>query len=198
MVDGKEVREHPAVILPIAPLADFNAVEDAAASVQTALEASDFGLGVLGQAAFMAVSELCGNSVEHGRNPLGGYIAAMHLVEPRPRLTLAIADLGVGIPDHIRRLYPDWSDDSFCIAQAMNPHVTGTGDPHRGIGFDETFQAALVSALAAAQMDVVSSNGFVRAQVVQERIKHEFFPPPRRKQGTWIQPRAGLASRLPV
>lgn len=53
----------------------------------------------------------------------------------RRRVVVAIADLGVGIPEHLRQQYPEWHDDAFAIGQALEYGVTGTGDPHRGTGF---------------------------------------------------------------
>jgi hypothetical protein len=90
------------------------------------------------------------------------------------------------MPEHIRQRYPEWADDSFAIAKAMAPQISGTGDPHRGNGFPETFEAALVSSLSAARLDVHSANGFVRTHMVQETRKIETFPAAAYKRGTWI------------
>jgi hypothetical protein len=68
----------------------------------------------------------------------------------------------------------------------MDPQISGTGHPHRGNGFPETFEAALVSWLSAARLDVHSANGFVRTQIVQETKKIDMFPAAAFKRGTWI------------
>jgi hypothetical protein len=140
----------------------------------------------LSEVPAMAVSELCANAVEHGRNGLGAYVAVQHLRKPRSQVSIAISDLGIGMPEHIRQRYPEWADDSFAIAKAMGPQISGTGDPHRGNGFPETFEAALVSSLSAARLDVHSANGFVRTNIVQETRKIETFPAAAYKRGTWI------------
>jgi hypothetical protein len=134
----------------------------------------------------MAVAELCDNALDHGRNPLGAYVAVRRVAEPRRQVSIAISDLGIGIPEHIRQRYPEWSDDGYAIAHATEPHVTGTGNPHRGIGFSEVLEATLTRALHAARMDIYSANGFCRIQTVQEQRKLEVFPAPRFRRGTWI------------
>ena len=57
-------------------------------------------------------------------------------------------------PSTFGQRYPEWSDDGYAIAHATQPHVTGTGDPHRGIGFSEVFDAALTRSLHGARMDM--------------------------------------------
>lgn len=134
----------------------------------------------------MAVSELCGNAIDHGENALGAYIAVRRVKEPRKQVSIAISDLGVGIPEHIRQRYPEWSDDGWAIAYATEERVSGTGDPHRGFGFSAVFEAALTSSLSSARMDILSANGFCRTQSVQEDRKTEALPATRYRRGTWI------------
>ncbi|HEX5593106.1 MAG TPA: hypothetical protein VFX35_07140 [Solirubrobacterales bacterium] len=102
------------------------------------------------------------------------------------QVSIAISDLGVGIPEHIRQRYPEWSDDGWAIAYATEERVSGTGDPHRGFGFSAVFEAALTSSLSAARMDILSANGFCRTQSVQENRKTEAMPATRYRRGTWI------------
>lgn len=179
-------------ILPVTGLTDHNAVEAAAESTREILEYQLPDVSPLGQAAFMAVAELCDNAIDHGRNPLGAFVAVCRLVEPRRQVSLAIGDLGIGIPEHIRQRYPEWTDDGYAIAHATQEHVTGTGDHHRGIGFSEVFEAALTSSLHAARMCIHSASGFFRLQVVQEQRKQDVFPAASFRRGTWI------LSELPV
>jgi hypothetical protein len=138
----------------------------------------------------MAIGELCDNALQHGRNELGAYIAADRVIEPQRELRLAIADLGIGIPEHIRGQHPEWQDDTAAIARALEPGVTGTGDPDRGNGFAEVFHEALetdlVRAMSAAQIDIRSSKGRVAVKVVggTKQADGQRIPEPRR--GTWI------------
>jgi hypothetical protein len=173
-------------IMPVTRFAEFGDVEEIAERTQEILEYQLPDVSPLGQAAFMAVSELCGNAIDHGRNQLGAYAAVRRVTEPRRQVSIAISDLGIGVPEHIRQRYPEWSDDGVAIAQATRDHISGTGDPHRGIGFSAVLEAALTSSLHAAQMNILSANGFCRVQVVQESRKVEVFPAARFRRGTWI------------
>jgi hypothetical protein len=183
---GRGVEAVDDAIVPVTRLAEFDDVESVAARTQQILEYQLPDVSPLGQATFMAVSELCGNAIDHGRNALGAYAAVMRVSEPRRRVSIAISDLGLGVPEHIRQRYPEWSDDGWAIAHATDDRVTGTEDPHRGFGFSSVFEAALTRSLHAAQMDLLSANGFCRVQIVQEKRKVEVFPASRFRRGTWI------------
>lgn len=173
-------------ILPVTRLDDDRAAEDVSRRVKEIIEYQLTDVAGLGEAAFMAVAELCDNALDHGRNALGAYVAVRRSSQPRRQVSIAISDLGIGIPEHIRQRYPEWSDDGYAIAHATEQHVTGTGNPHRGIGFSEVLEAALTRSLHAAKMDIYSANGFCRIQTVQEQRKLEVFPAARFRRGTWI------------
>lgn len=173
-------------VLPVTKLDRHNDAEMVAHRTQEILEYQLTDVSPLGQAAFMAVAELCDNAMDHGRNPAGAWAAVQRVSEPRPKVSIAISDLGVGIPEHIRQRYPEWSEDSAAIALATEQGITGTGDPHRGIGFSAVMEAALTASLHAAQMDIHSASGFFRLQVVQESTKPEAFPASNYRRGTWI------------
>lgn len=173
-------------ILAVTRLDQPNDAEMVARRTQEILEYQLPDVSPLGQATFMAIAELCDNAMDHGRNPFGSYVAVQRVTEPRRQVSVAICDLGIGVPEHIRQRYPEWSDDGLAIAHATEEGVTGTGDPHRGIGFSAVVEAALTASLHAARMDVHSANGFFRLQVVQESRKPEVFPASRFRRGTWI------------
>jgi len=173
-------------IMPVTCMREFLEVEKVAERTQEILEYQLQNVSPLGHAAFMAVSELCANAIDHGENDLGAFAAVRRVVEPRPQVTIAIGDLGMGVPEHIRRRYPEWSDDGWAIAYATRESVSGTNDPHRGVGFSSVFEAALRSSLHAGRMDVLSANGFCRIQTVQESPKIEVLPATRFRRGTWI------------
>jgi hypothetical protein len=173
-------------ILPVTALDGADVVEDVAGRTREILEYQLPDVSPLGEAAFMAVAELCDNALDHGRNAMGAFVAASRFTEPRRQVSIAIGDLGIGIPEHIRQRYPEWSDDGYAIAHATQLHVTGTGNPHRGIGFSEVFDAALTASLHGARMEIHSANGFFRLQVAQEQHKPEVFPSASFRRGTWI------------
>jgi hypothetical protein len=183
--DGGASKEDD-TIMPVTRLGEFHDVEDVAGRTQEIIEYHLHDVSPLGHAAFMAVSELCANAIDHGENDLGAYAAVRRVTDPRRQVSIAISDLGIGVPEHIRQRYPEWREDGWAIAHATNEHVTGTSESHRGIGFSAVLEAALTTSLHAAQLNILSANGFCRVQVVQERHKVEVFPAPRFRRGTWI------------
>ena len=173
-------------IVPVTRMQEFGEVEEVAERTQELLEYQLPDVSALGQATFMAVSELCNNAVDHGSNALGAYAAVRRVTEPRVQVSIAISDLGIGVPEHIRQRYPEWSDDGWAIAHATQEGVSGTGNRHRGIGFSAVMEAALTSSLHAARMDILSANGLCRVQNVQEIPKVDVLPAARFRRGTWI------------
>lgn len=174
------------IVLPVTRLHEFRDVDAVAERTREILEYQLTDVSALGHASYMAVAELCGNAVEHGQNQMGALVAAVRSTDPRRQVSIAIGDLGIGIPEHLRQRFPEWFDDSHAIAQALAPGVTGTGDPHRGNGFNETFEAALVSSLHSARVDIHSATGFVRTQFYGGTRKQEPFPAANPRRGTWI------------
>ncbi|MDQ3742584.1 MAG: hypothetical protein M3389_16765 [Actinomycetota bacterium] len=177
-------------VLPVRRLASYHDVEDAAADATEVLAEQTRALAAWGGAAHMALSELCDNAIQHGKNELGTYVAADRVLEPARAFRLAIADLGIGIPEHIRARYPEWQDDSAAIGRALERGVTGTGDPHRGNGFAEVFSTALdnrlVRAQSAAIVDIRSAKGRVSVELVGGVKKVETPRVVRPRRGTWI------------
>lgn len=162
-------------ILPVTRLAEFSQVEEVAGRTQEIMEYHLTDIAPLGEATFMAVSELCGNAIDHGDNALG----RLH----RRATGQGPAKAGVnnhqrprgGHPEHIRQRYPEWSDDGWAIAYATEERVSGTGDPHRGFGFSAVFEAALTSSLSAARMDILSANGFCRTHPSKKVARRRLF-----------------------
>jgi hypothetical protein len=140
-------------------------VEDASAAAIEMLGQQIPALAVWSDPVYMAVSELCSNALQHGRDALGAYVAADRIEDDRRSFRLAIADLGIGIPEHIRARHPEWQDDAAAIARALERGVTGTGDPHRGNGFaevlDDSMKKLLVRTQSSVELDIRSSKGRV-------------------------------------
>lgn len=176
-------------VLPILRFSDHHAVEDVSRAAVELLEHQTTPLDAWGDAMYMAVGELCDNALQHGRNEFGAYIAADRLDEPQ-QVRLAIADLGIGIPEHIRAQHPEWQDDSAAIARALERGVSGTGDPHRGNGFAEVFDAALrtdlVQRSSAADIDIRSGRGRVGVRVAGGNPVPGERPVDQPRRGTWI------------
>lgn len=177
-------------VLPIVAFRDHTAIEDAAQEVVDLLHHQTDPLGSWGDAMHMAIGELCGNALQHGANDLGAYMAADRILKPRREMRLAIADLGIGIPEHIRTHHPEWHDDSAAISRALQRGISGTGDPHRGNGFAEVFDSAmrtdLVRSSSGADVDIRAGKGHVGVRIHggTEIAEERRFGRPRR--GTWI------------
>lgn len=171
--------------LPLVRLRDLTAVEEVAGGVREILEYRLTHLSGAGEAAFMALSELGGNAVEHGANPLGAW-AIVAQNRDRRGLSLAIADLGLGIPEHLRQRYPELHDDTFAIATALQEGVSGTGGPTRGYGLPYVLDAALTPRLQAARLTIHAASGFLRSEIVQGSVTHDPFPAAQYRRGTWV------------
>lgn len=177
-------------LLPVRRLQGYTDVEEAAQEAVDLLHHQAAALACWGNAMHMAIGELCDNALQHGANDLGAYIAADRVTEPQRAFRLTVADLGIGIPEHIRNRHPEWQDDTAAIASSLERGVTGTTDPYRGNGFAEVFDEALetdlVRAMSAAQIDIRSSKGRVGVNLVggTKTADGQRVSSPRR--GTWI------------
>lgn len=73
------------------------------------------------------ISELLRNVIEHSDSPDGAFVSAHNYSNADPRrVTIGIADCGVGIREHLRHAYPRVAtDDAAAVMLAMTPGVTG-------------------------------------------------------------------------
>jgi anti-sigma regulatory factor (Ser/Thr protein kinase) len=165
-------------------------VEDAARDAVEVVENQVPTLAVWGGPVHMAVSELCDNALQHGYDAIGGYVAADRVEGDRYQFRLAIADLGIGIPEHIRSRHPEWQDDTAAITRALQRGVTGTDDIHRGNGFAEVFDDASHELLkrenSSVRIDIRSAKGRVVVDFIDGRTRAEAGSVVRSRRGTWI------------
>lgn len=127
-------------LLEVTPLLDAWEVEDLADRLPR-LFAGNGGDPKKLNALHFAFGELCDNAVTHSQSsPF--FVAAQRYTgattRPPPRLELAVADMGIGIPNHLRGNpeYQEISDDAEAIKLAVQPGITGTRD-RRGYGFHD-------------------------------------------------------------
>jgi len=73
------------------------------------------------------MSELLRNVIEHSGSPEGAFVCAHNYTGKGPhRVTLAVADCGCGITQHLGKKYPDITHNDLAALQlAMLPGITG-------------------------------------------------------------------------
>ncbi|MGH7265467.1 MAG: hypothetical protein ACREMB_11520 [Candidatus Rokuibacteriota bacterium] len=73
------------------------------------------------------VSELLRNVLEHSGSSDGAFVAAHRYAKKGPhRVTIAVADCGRGIADHLGQIHPEaLTDDRVALGLSMRPGITG-------------------------------------------------------------------------
>jgi len=73
------------------------------------------------------ISELIGNVLEHAGSPDGAFVCAHRYTDTNPeRVTIGVADCGMGIARHLGQTRPELKDDhASAIGFALQPGVTG-------------------------------------------------------------------------
>jgi hypothetical protein len=118
------------------------------------------GLAGLGAVFSNTIGELCDNATTHGKNEWGAYVAAQRY--QKRRCVLAIGDLGIGIPAHLRQAHPEIMDDGQAIAEATKERVSGVvGEqaPHRGIGYSHVIDTMRATGLPSGLLRIWSGWG---------------------------------------
>jgi anti-sigma regulatory factor (Ser/Thr protein kinase) len=86
-----------------------------------------------GEALSYCFAELLRNVFEHSESPHGAIIAA-GLYPKAQRMKMAIVDLGISVPVHIRRKHGGWLDDERALRAALEPRASGSFDMDRNAG----------------------------------------------------------------
>ncbi len=175
------------VLIPIRRLGS-NLDSDALDYELDALYAAHFTgrLGGLADAFTRTVGEMCDNATTHGVSPLGAYVAAQRYAQTRA--VLAVGDLGVGVPEHIRRALPHLTDDGEALAEATKEGVTATGNPHRGIGYQYVIDGIIESGIPRGELRVWAGRGQFRVDVRRGReTAREAWTVERPTVGTWVR-----------
>ena len=176
------------VLVPITQLREFQEVDELGERIyQLFLGHSEVDVKVFASAMHMAASELCANAVEHGANPLGCYIAAQRYERPHRRTVLALGDLGVGIPKHMARQFPDLdSSHRRALRKALREGVTATGKEERGIGFTCVIEEAMASRMRYATLDIHSGTARLQQFVFPAGPSTIWTAQAPNKIGTWL------------
>jgi STAS-like domain of unknown function (DUF4325) len=114
------------------------------------------------------LNELLYNTIEHGRNsPEIPSLLQFFWNEESSELSFIVADVGVGIKQHLRQTYPNLSTDSEAILHSIKPQISGTfGRPNTGYETKNNagvglFFSSNIAQRLNADMYIVSGNGFV-------------------------------------
>lgn len=114
------------------------------------------------------INELLYNSIEHGKSSKDILTPLQFIWNSETNeFSLIVADVGIGIRQHLRQTYPNLVTDSDAILHAIKPQISGTfGRPNTGYetknnaGVGLYFSSNIVQRLNA-DMFIVSGNGFV-------------------------------------
>jgi STAS-like domain of unknown function (DUF4325) len=114
------------------------------------------------------LNELLYNTIEHGRNsPEIPSLLQFFWNEESSKFSFIVADVGVGIRQHLRQTYPNLSTDSEAILHSIKPQISGTfGRPRTGYETKNNagvglFFSSNIAQRLNADMFIVSGNGFV-------------------------------------
>lgn len=174
------------VLVPITQLLDARDVDGFNEALLPIIQDNVDDVAVLEDAISMAIAELCGNAVDHGRNDLGCYVAAQRYVGKRfTRTVIAIGDLGQGIPRHMRRRHGS-RPDIDAVRHAMEEGVSGTSDPNRGNGFYWVMDAIQQSRLRMARLQVRAGRAKVLRSTGETGAIRTTSSAVANKRGTWI------------
>lgn len=119
------------------------------------------------------LSELLRNVLEHSSSPEGAFVCAHNYSgKGTHRVTLAVADCGIGITKHLGQVFPEVLDDDLVALQmSMSPGVTGA---KRGLyGTTENAGAGLFITRCIAKgiggyFVLISGNGLYRLRRSKE------------------------------
>lgn len=171
----------PSILLPLCILQSFSDVERAANDILDRLmDTPDSGPPNLYATVAETFVELANNGVEHSQSEIGTLgMVALDIGRKTGNFEIAVADGGVGINPALKvatsidkkRVWNDWSS----IEYATGELVSGTGDPHRGIGL---FGVAEESRLPGAVLRLNSGRGVlhINEQSQIRAIRNNLFP----------------------
>ena len=158
--------EHRAVLIPLTRLHAQTESDRLDEEIGNLLGAQ-FTNGIAGLGAVFSntIGELCDNATTHGKNEHGAYVAAQRY--QKTRCVLAIGDIGIGIPEHLRRVHPHLRDDGAAIAEATKERVSGVMGAeasHRGIGYHHVIDTMRETRLPSGLLRIWSGRGSVLAR----------------------------------
>ena len=176
------------ILIPIRRLTSNEESDRLDDELATILEAQFRGpLGRVAEAFTATAGEMCDNATTHGASDVGfAYLSAQRYQQSR--CVLAIGDLGIGIPDHIRRAFRELVDDEDAIRVATKEGVTATGRDHRRVGYQYAIDALKDSNVPRGELRVWSGRGRFRVEVRDGRqVRRDAWGVDGKTVGTWVR-----------
>lgn len=133
--------------------------------------------------------ELLRNVIQHSEDRAGGVVAAQLMNRGpylgRPTVQVAVADGGIGIPEHVSRMHSGLEDPRVALERALWPHISGTfpqgltgSKDNAGLGL---FFIAEMAKRTHGRLLVASRGGALilasREDVEGERVVPRFLQP---------------------
>lgn len=174
------------VLVPITCLKSDIDIEEMGARLYTLFQGhSEDDVAVFADALQEGFTELCGNGVEHGQNDLGCYLAAQRYGGAKRRTVLALGDLGIGVPTHMRQIYGDESDRRM-LRKALEEGASGTGDSHRGNGIPSVLEEARNTRIRHALLEIRSGRAVLKHRLRRDGSSKTTTMVASNKLGTWV------------
>jgi hypothetical protein len=175
------------ILIPIRRLSSQADVEELERALGDLYMAHFSGpLAKLAEAFTRTVGEISDNATTHGRSSVGvSYVAATRYIGG---CILVVGDLGIGIPAHMRKAFPELQDDGDAIRVATLEGKSGTGDPQRGIGYQYVIDGLKNEHIKTGELRVWSGSGRFRVQTqagIQERRRA--WSVDESTVGTWVR-----------
>ena len=146
---------------------------------------SEDDVAVFADALQEGFTELCGNGLEHGGSELGCYLAAQSYRGGNRRTVLSVGDVGVGVPEHMRRVYGDQGDRRL-LRKALEEGASGTGDKHRGNGIPSVIDEMREARIRHALLEIHSGRAVLKHRLGRNQSSKTTTEAAGNKLGTWI------------
>lgn len=182
-----EVPGSSRILIPIRRLSSPGDVEDLERALGDLYLAHFSGpLAKLAEAFTRTVGEISDNATTHGKSPVGvSYVAAHRF--PKGCI-LAVGDVGIGIPAHMRKAFPELEDDGDAIRVATHEGKSGTGDPQRGIGYQYVIDGLKNEHIATGELRVWSGRGRFRVLTMSGlQMRRRAWTVDEATVGTWVR-----------
>lgn len=125
--DERRITEHEEAgrFLPVTQVAHRDRIAGVIGNISALLHLQDDAESL--SAVQYCVSELLRNVLEHAGSPDGAFIAAHRYTTKEPhRVTIAVADCGIGIAEHLGQVHPEaLTGDAAALGLALRPGITG-------------------------------------------------------------------------